>query len=243
MIPSTYCVARGTSPKFGRAFARGCGGPLYRDGAYRPGPVAMFGSPPLWDILQRAMREGSDWYYCDHAYFRRNHYYRVTRNAYQHDGSGEAGLERFVSLGIPIRPWRSTGNHVLVCPPDQAFAGLMGFDAQGWLDGVLAELKANTDRPIRIRGRHGNAAPLLADLTNCWALVTYTSNAAVEAVLEGVPVFCTARCAGLAMGTHDLTLIETPLTPDREQWAWNLAANQWTMNEIASGQCWRAIGR
>lgn len=243
MKPATYCVRRGTSPKFGRAFSSGCRGPLYRDTIYRPGPVAMFGSPPLWDILQRTRREGFDWYYCDHAYFRRNRYYRVTRNAYQHDGSGHAKDDRFRSLNIPMRPWRTSGRHVLVCPPDQAFASLMGFDAEGWLAGVLSELAAHTDRPIRVRGRHGNASPLVADLADCWALVTYTSNAAVEAVLEGVPVFCTARCAGLAMGTHNLSMIETPLTPDREQWAWNLAANQWTLSEIALGHCWRAIGR
>jgi hypothetical protein len=72
--------------------------------------------------------------------------------------------------------------------------------------------------------------------------VCWTSNAAVDAVLAGVPVFCTSPCAAYRMGHADLSKIETPhFPPDREQWAWSLAANQWTLREMASGQCWREL--
>ena len=28
---------------------------------------------------------------------------------------------------------------------------------------------------------------------------------------------------------------------DREQWAWNLAAAQWDLDEMRSGYCWREL--
>jgi hypothetical protein len=86
--------------------------------------------------------------------------------------------------------------------------------------------------------------PLSADLVGAWALVTHSSNAAVEALLEGVPVFCTAPCAAYRMGRPDVAAIEAPALPDdREQWAWNLARAQWTLAEMKSGECWRDLQR
>lgn len=244
-VPIAYAAAgERTSPRWCYAFAKGCGGKVRYRGL-KPGPVAMFGSPALWNILSEARAEGRDWYYGDHAYFRRFEYYRVTRNAYQHDGSGCARGRRLEALGVTIGPWRKAGNHVLVCPPDAAFAALHGFDADGWLAGVLDTLGRQTDRPVHVRGRLGaeHGKPLAADLAGAWALVTYTSNAAVEAVIAGVPVFCTGACAASAMGLSDLAAIETPAMPyGRAQWARNLAANQWTFEEMKRGDCWRAIG-
>lgn len=207
----------------------------------------MFGSPGLRGVLDRCTEDGFDWYYCDHAYFERFRYFRVTRNAFQHDGLGDAEPERWESLGIPFRPWRRGGRHILVCPPDAGYARMhTHIDPAAWLADVLSRLRAVTDRPIRVRDRHAfekYGVPLLADLDDAWALVTHASNAAVEAVIAGVPVFCLGECAALAMGRLELERIEQPLYPDREPWLWSLATNQWTLAEIAAGLCWRAIGR
>lgn len=246
--PPVSYVAMGenSSPRVCEAFARGCGGAVAVDRTLRPGAVALFGSPKLWELLREARAEGRDWYYADHAYFRRLEFYRFTRNAWQHDGRGHADPEILRRLGVTIRPWRRSGGHVLVCPPDRAFAALMGFDAKAWKTETLAVLARHTDRCLRLRERRAanSDVPLADDLADCWALVTYMSNAAVEAVCAGVPVFCSGPCAARRMGGADPAEIETPPMPDgREQWAANLAANQWTLDEIASGACWRAIGR
>lgn len=246
MTPVAYvAVGEKTSPRWCRAFAQGCGGTVAPQRRLHPGPVAMFGSRRLWGLLEQARAEGRDWYYGDHGYFGRFTFYRVTRNAHQHTGRGEPAYTRLKALGVTVAPWRRGGGHVLVCPPDQIFAGLFGFDGQAWAENIVAELRGRTDREIRVRSRHGNQdRPLWADLEDCWALVTFMSNAAVEAVLAGVPVFCTGRCAALTMGSDDLSLIESPRRPHgRRRWAAVLAANQWTMDELRDGACWEAIGR
>jgi hypothetical protein len=57
-----------------------------------------------------------------------------------------------------------------------------------------------------------------------------------------VPVFPLGKCAASRMGLSDLARIETPYYPgDREQFLWNLAAQQWTLDEIAAGEAWRAL--
>lgn len=208
---------------------------------------ALRGLRPLW---RQAQHERRDFVYVDNGYFRpsahgrRDYsgYYRATRNAVQHDGSGNADPHRFEMLGKRLMPWRKDGRQIMVCPPGQVYAGVMGFDAQRWLTDTLRALRAATDRPLLVRDkRQAGAVPLWEALRDVHALVTHSSNAAVEALLYGVPVFCTAPCAAQAMGCGDLGQIEKPLYPEREQWAWNLAANQWTLAEMKSGQAWREL--
>lgn len=236
----------GTSPLWCYAFAEGCRGINVIDTALHPGPVALFGSPRLWtEVLGQAKAEGRDWYYGDHAYFGRQKYYRITKNKFQHSGRGKPDYERLQAMGITIRPWRSGGQHIVICPPDKIFSALMGFDSASWLRNICYELRRHTERTFVIRQRKdvGRSRSLREDLVDAWALVTYTSNAATEAILEGVPVFCTGDCAAQAMGSKDLSRIEKPNYPDwREKWAATLAANQWTLEEMAAGDCWRKIG-
>ena len=86
----------------------------------------------LLPTLRQAQREGRTWYYADNGYFRPGRrvsdhgYYRVTRNAMQHDGTGKASPERWRSWACEIQPWRTTGSHVVVCPPARLLAAIIG---------------------------------------------------------------------------------------------------------------------
>lgn len=235
-----------------QAFAKGAHAQIVPAAPLLPGDVFMYGClRGLKPTLDQAIAEERVWFYADNGYFRRagsdrNGYFRVTRNALQHDGSGHASPERWRRLGLEIKPWRAVGLHVLVCPPDEIYGRLWGLNVTEWLEDVFDTLDEKTDRPVKVRQRGALAKqePFVEALQNCWALVTHTSNAAVEALLAGVPVFCTGSCAAAGMGLTDLRSIETPLMPDdREQWAANLAANQWTLPEMADGTSWRDLRR
>lgn len=204
----------------------------------------MFGSPHVWHILARARAEGRTWYYGDHAYFGRFRFYRITRDAYQHGGCGQSDGKRLKALGLRLAPWK-TGREILVCPPDDMFGALHGFDSRKWLAKTLRALAAATDRPVRVRHRAGaesNPVTLAKNLASAHALVTHSSNAAVEALCMGVPVFVTAPCAARAMAESDLSRIEAPYYPDdRKRWAGVLADNQWTLDEIRRGMAARKL--
>lgn len=80
------------------------------------------------------------------------------------------------------------------------------------------------------------------DLQNAWAAVTFTSNAGVTAVLEGIPTFAGDRVSMVwPVANHDFKTINSPQMPERSQWAWDLAYAQWNAGEMRSGACWRHL--
>lgn len=232
------------------AFAEGTGFPLagIADGL-KPGPFFTYGLlRGTKAFLDTAIREGREFYYADNGYLRPGHwdgYFRVTRNAWQHDGTGTAKPGKWQALGLNIKPWQRGGRSVLVCPPGDVYAALHGFSAAAWLADTVAKVQAATDRPVIVRGKPSktnNPGPLEHALRDCHAIVVHSSNAAVDALLAGVPVFCTAPCAAQAMGCADVCAIESPRYPDdRERWAQVLAANQWTLDEMKNGTCWKEL--
>jgi hypothetical protein len=250
---SYFCAPEQTSPQFAFCFAKGAHGLLMpEDFRLDPpedlfdGPVALFGSPPLWPVLRKAWDEGREWYYGDHAYMKRREFYRITRNAFQYQGRDFSTGERFRAFGREIQPWRRQGHHILVCPQSEAHGRNHGFDVHEWLRDVHATLAQHTGRPIVVRwkkqnGPHGR--PIARDLANAWAVVVHSSAAAIDALIAGVPVFvlapfaCTAR-----MGLSDLSKIDAPFYPDdREPFLHALADHQWTLREIFEGLAWRTL--
>lgn len=231
------------------AVSIGTGFPMVPVSPLQPGGVCMYGFlRGLLPTLNAAREQGRAWVYVDRGYFRAMRegyegYFRLTRNALQHDGRGEYDRRRWDMLAMNIAPWKRQGKHVLVCPPGDTWLAAFGKDwcrdQKSWLKHVLGQLELHTDRPLRVRYKPKNLnqpeVPFEQDLQDCWAVVTHMSNTAVEAVLAGVPTFTTSPCAAALMGERDLAKIEEPAYPEREQWAYALASNQWTLAEIRAG--------
>jgi hypothetical protein len=244
VTPVAYYDADGTtSPKFAYAFARGCGGSMTDEIGYLfDGPAALFATPPVWPLIRTARAHQRPIYYGDHGYFGRHKYFRITRDALQHDGTGDATPDRFAVFRRPVQPWRKTGRYVLICPNSAVYFRWHGYDVDQWLIDVRQQIAAATDREIRIRWKT-NGDPIGNDLADAWAVVVFSSAAALDALIAGVPCFTLAPFAASArMGLSDLSRIESPAYPDgREPFLWNLAANQWTIPEIVSGVAWTAL--
>lgn len=248
-----YVTTHTHSRFIGAAFAKGANAPTVGTFRLQPtGAAAIYGRlRGCNEILQAAKDEGRDFYYIDRGYMRATRdddysgYFRVSKNSLQSDGTGTPNYDRFASLGISIKPWREGGSHVLICPPGDVYGKLSGFNSDEWTLNAVATLRRSTDRLIRIREkpRHGQRnVTLLDDLKNCWAMVVHSSNAAVDALLMGVPVFATDACGASFCASKDLSSIEKPFFPDnREEWAANLAAQQWTISEMESGIAWRDL--
>lgn len=249
-----YYSASRASRTVALAFATGAGLPMVRvpEAGVQPGAVALYGQlRGLRQILERAWDEGRPWLYMDNGYFRPGHfngYFRATLGAYQHAGLGDAApadYRRWFNLHLKLQPWRASGGHVLVCLQTERWFELHRESRAQWLASVVEQLQRHTDRPIRVREKPEKkdaGASLAGDLEDCWAVVSHTSNAAVDALLAGVPVFTTGACAAASMGLQDLSAIERPFLPDdRERWAAVLAANQWTLEEMRQGLTARAL--
>ena len=135
------------------------------------------------------------------------------------------------------------------------------FDSQDWLETSIKTLQQHTDREIVVRDKPMNPQvsekngittlsgfnknkqqkPLAEDLADAWAVVTFNSSVAIDAVCEGIPVFCGKECSAYQVAEQDLSKIETPRHADREPCLWNLAYSQFTLDEMSSGYAYDVI--
>ena len=73
-------------------------------------------------------------------------------------------------------------------------------------------------------------------ITNVHAVITHNSTASVDSCVRGIPTFVTSNLAICwPVANTDLTKIETPIFPDREQWVNDIGYKMWSTEEIRSG--------
>ena len=151
------------------------------------GPACVYGIlRDCGKIIKECQWTGRDFYHIDLGYFKRGHYegyYRVSKNGFQVGGGQIHGYqrrpERWEALKIELKPWRRKGRHVVVCPISGAFGEFLGIEPEKWTAATVAQLSKHTDRSIIVQKKGKD--PLIKVLEDSWCLVTYNSNAAVDA--------------------------------------------------------------
>lgn len=156
-------------------------------------------------------------------------------------------------LNLKLQPWRTNGQHILVCGQRDGGWAMKGVDMPAWTLETVKQIRQYTDRHIIVRPHPKNPinpglfrnfsnvqistnASLQQDLHNAWASVFFNSSSCVASVLSGVPVFATDQdCVAWQVANTDIANIEKPLTPVREQWLWDLSAAHWTDDESRAG--------
>lgn len=240
-----------TSPKFARAFLQGVRATgdknliarIVTDDIDRDGMWAGFGSPKVWRSLMKAQADERTWYYGDHAYFGRKIWFRITRNGFQHPGVGAPDFKRLRMFHQQAEPFRRTGRQILICLQSENYHERMGSTQKQFLIDVTRRIRAVSDRQIVVRTKQ-TATPFEKHLRTAWCVVTHSSVCAMHALMAGVPAFATAPTAWGLLAPNDLSRIEEPYYPDADlRWALagRLAANQWTLDEITTGQAWRKL--
>jgi hypothetical protein len=83
---------------------------------------------------------------------------------------------------------------------------------------------------------------LLEQIRKSYAVVVFTSSAGAPAIIEGKPLFVCNETSHLApMNCGELSMIEKPNIPDRQQWLNDLGYAHWTLNEIRNGEYWTRV--
>ena len=214
-------------------------------------PEILRDIPVVWGVLRESDRilaqakaQSLYFFYIDHAYFNRGHgkAYRITRNRYEAGPIRDCPPDRLSRLRLNIAPWRKSGRNIIVCPPTEYFMYAHG--CLDWLETTLKKLRSVTDRPIIIREKPKpgeKIVPLPQALESAHAVVTHSSNVAIEAACLGTPVFVAPASAAAPIGRTDVAEIEEPNYPDREPWLAHLAYNQFSFDEIRDGVAWRTL--
>ena len=154
-------------------------------------------------------------------------------------------------------------------PIDTSLNPLMerGEDYELWINKIVRQIKNITTKKVRIRlhprfqnrfdlqrlslvadeisneydgwNKTNGGESLYKDLNNAFACVTFSSNAATEAICEGIPVINLDNSSfSWPVSYHTLDILNEPVIRcdfDRTQWLYDCAYTQWTMEEINSG--------
>lgn len=242
-LPKIYVTEHPHSKVISAAFSQGSGASMVPPVKLHNGPAIVYGIlRGCGEIIRQCQWVGRDYYHIDHGYFLRGHYdgyYRITHNDLQTDGYGKHSPKRWERLKLSLRPWKKTGKCIVLCPLSKIGGDFQHIDPEKWTEAVIGELSLYTDRPIIVKFK--DSKPLSRVLDDAWCLITHSSNAAVDAVIAGVPVIALGHSACKPI-SWEFCDIESPHWPERDQWAWNLAANQFTLEEMKSGEAWEAVG-
>lgn len=165
-------------------------------------------------------------------------YYRWSRNSFQMRAIRDVPKDRWMELRIPVADWAENGRHIVIAKPSATYDDF--HRTHDWLEKTVEELKRHTDRPLVIREKL-SPVPLADELRGAHALVTHQSNAAVEAVIMGCPVFVDEGSAAVLVGKTDLAEIERPIYPNRKAWLCSLAYSQYSEDELVNGALWRLL--
>lgn len=207
-------------------------------------------------IIHKCWQEQRTFYYMDTGYFGNERtdtnpngwklWHRIVKNDLQHGKILPRPSDRFEAFDKKFTPWKKNGRKILIAAPDEKPCRFYGITKEDWIHSTVAAIKQNTDRPIEIRERAAKRIDrtvndtLLQALDNdVFALITYNSVAALEAIFYGIPAFTLAPAnAASPVASQDLSMIENPYYPNSDKlhaWACHLAYGQFCSQELKTG--------
>ncbi len=169
------------------------------------------------------------------------------------------------NLNLPLKDYRNTGNHILICLQRNGGWSMRGLNSLEWLDITINKIKQYTDRPIIVRAHPGDKKTrgflklhhknvtlsdkenLIDDLRNAWATVVYNSSPSVASIIMGVPAFLTdpepRHSQSFSVANFDISTIENPILHERQNWIEKISMCHWNFEELRSGEAWNFFKR
>lgn len=216
---------------------------------------------PNQDIWLRARKRNKPVIVIEVGGIQRNTTWRIGLNGVNRDayfapeGNDDA---RAKLLGLELKPWRHSGEFVLICGQHERSQQWQGLPPMSqWLDATVREIRNYTDRPIVFRPHPRSPVRLKNTFRNftiqtplkktgtyddyeinfngSWAVINACSNPGIHAAIAGIPVFVNQSSLAYPVGNSDLRQIESPQMPDRTQWLNDLAHKEYTIEEIQQG--------
>lgn len=210
-------------------------------------------TPELRPLIDRWQARGRTFVYWDRGYCDRvfatclptgddGGFYRYHIGSFQMQNVWDVPDDRWKRLKASkeVRPWQKGGRHIVIAAPTRTYARF--HRTESWIADTIDALARVTDRQLVIRDKEQyKRRPIQKDIEGAHCMVTHGSNAAVESVILGCPVFVDNSSAAALMGQTDLTKIETPVYPEREKWMHSLAYCQYHERELVDGTLWSML--
>lgn len=264
MKNAIYLSKNGEDPYI-NMFALGSGGRVIRteDFVYESSqdPIVLRGILKK-KLMRQCLVDNRDFYFIDTGYLGNQrtdinpngwkYYHRIVKNDIQHNDIIARPDDRLKRLDVQFHSWKKGGKNILIAAPDEKPMKFYGLDLDKWIEDTIKEIKKYTDRPVVVRQRVKSRTERVVNKSlkealgeDVFALVTFNSNAATEAIIYGYPAFTLAPShAAKPVTLQDLSQIETPYYPDKDKvyaWASHLAYCQFHVDELRTGSAWKIL--
>lgn len=152
--------------------------------------------------------------------------------------------------GVKIEPNRKPGKRVLVCGMSAKAAGTWELQPEQWEQRTIKRLVVagatvtyrpkptwHQARPIKGAAEFDRGTDIKQALARVDAVVSHHSNAAIDALAAGLPIYVeTGIAKSLSVATiEDAVGAEAPDLETRARFLRQVAFHQWTLTEIAEG--------
>ena len=181
----------------------------------------------------------------------------INRDAYF--GPNNNNSDRHRLLGLSLKPWSTDGEFILIAGQhDKSLQWKNMVPMSSWVMDTIDTIRTHSERPILFRPHP--RCPLHSiehqfknvyrqnpiqlpnsyddfdlDFNRIYATVSWSSNPGIHSVIDGVPAFVGPSSLAYDVANTDLSQINNPLMPDRQQWLNDYAHTEWTVTEIADG--------
>lgn len=163
-------------------------------------------------------------------------------------------------LNFDLKPWRKTGNHILLCLQRNGGWSMKGIPVIDFFKQSVLQIRKYSNRPIVVRTHPGDKKAMLyskelignnislsenitlvEDLKDAWATVVYNSSPSVASIIEGVPsfVFDPEFSQAKSVANLDIKNIENPIMNERLHWIRQLAQCHWNNEDLINGAAWK----
>jgi hypothetical protein len=208
------------------------------------------------EILKESQKQNINYWYIDNGYIggdyiktpkniSKTSYYRITKNDTQAKYIDyEYPSDRASVLKVEMKSWKDNKNGlVLILPPTDAICKYYQVDADKWLEVIKSKIG---NKPYKVRTKSDRHIPFKEELDNARCVITYNSNAALEAVFYGVPTIIDSENSivkkwnNLSIDDLDFSY-EKSINLDRNKLLNFLSYHQFTLWEIFDGVAHKII--
>lgn len=205
-------------------------------------------------IVALCEKQNRPYYYIDTGYIgnmqKRKDWHRMVLSGMQHsDINWNMSDDRFKIIStnkeyLNFPGWKKDGRSILVVTPSEKPCKFYGINRDEFVNNTLETLAKHTDRPVIVRDKVNRrdrvgAGSIYNQLDDdIFAVVTYNSIAATEAIGYGIPCFTLAPNAADEFCEKNLASIETPMYADKDKikkWQHWLGYCQYRPQEMTDG--------
>ena len=166
-------------------------------------------------------------------------WHRLVRNHIHHDQMFEAPVDRLSNFTSFPKPWKQSGEKILIIEPGPFAASIFHVDLKTWKYDVERELKKYTDKKIVFREKAEKKirTSMVEELHNedYYCVVNINSNAATEAIWSGIPVITLDRHITTPVSRSKLSDINNLARPHLARWLCAVSYSQFTKEELYDG--------